>query len=267
MSLLRTLIIVLFFIVALSVFSEKPAQSKKLFLSEVHQTTEVCGKNQLIDEININNSKIKNIISNNVEVKISGIPFKLKARIAYEKTINFRMVIQSFVGKEVDVGSNSNEFWFWSRRMNPPYLHYASYPNLYKCGLKEAFHPLWMVESLSIGTITGAHIRETPKYLLITEKRISTENTEVTKLTLVNKELKAIVGHYLLDNGRFVISAEVKSFSHTEGYYIPKRIVTIWYDENVILTWNLNEIRVNEKIDPSNWQMPYYKNKIDMATD
>jgi len=236
---------------------------QELFLSKI--TCEELPSNadiDLINRINVKNSKIKSIVSDNIEIQING--FRLFARMLYEKDRKFNMKIRSFLGKEVEIGSNNDSFWFWSKRMKPPYLHYASYKNLYNCGLKEAFHPLWMMESLSVGNVVSdAIIKSSQRYLLIIERRKSTSNSIVTKVTLIDKKNELIIGHYLMDDLGFIASAEIQHFNNL----VPDKIVIIWHRENVTLYWNIYNIRINQNIDPYNWQMPYYKNKINMENN
>lgn len=261
----KTIFFVLVFLISLlALYEGQPSTERQLFLYEIKDVS-VLIKTSLIDRINKKNSKIKSLFSADAQVQISHVPFKLTAEMAYEKDRNFRMVVRSVMGKELDVGSNSDTFWFWSKRMNPPYLHYASYSDLYKCRLKDVFHPLWMMESLGINEInSNAVVKDSPKYLIISEKRRSTSNTIVIKVTLIDKKSEAIVGHYILNEGKVIVSAEVKEF-HPNG--IPKKIAIIWHEENVSLTWSLNEVRVNCKIDPYNWRMPYHKKSINMGKD
>lgn len=239
--------------------------SKAILLSDIKEmsipkSTEV----ELISKINEKNSLIQTI-SSDVQIKYGYIP--LKANMVYEKDHNFRMMVHSLFGSEMDIGSNSDSFWFWSKRMKPSGLYYASYTDIYNCRLKDAFHPLWMIESLGVEKINLNNVKSNKKYIIITEKRKSVSDTTVTKITLIDKNLEAIVGHYLLNDNGVIISAEVKEFSNIKGHLIPKRILTIWHQENVSLNWSLNEIRVNNKIDSYNWKMPQYKKMINMSTD
>lgn len=220
----------------------------------------------LISRINEKNKAVQTISSNDIQIQFGYIP--LKSNMVYEKDHKFRMIVQSMLGNEMDIGSNSDSFWFWSKRMKPPGLYYAAYTDLYNCRLKDAFHPLWLIESLGFEKINlSANIKNNQKYLVITEKRRSTSNSIVTKITLVDKKLEIIVGHYLLNDNGLIISAEVKEFSKIDGHLVPSKIFTIWHQENVSLTWILNEIRINNKIDPYNWRMPYYKKMINMGLD
>jgi predicted transcriptional regulator len=46
---------------------------------------------------------------------------------------------------------------------------------------------------------------------------------------------------------------------------VPNKIFIQWYEENIFLTWDLSEIKINLGINPSYWIMPNMKNSINMA--
>jgi hypothetical protein len=219
---------------------------------------------QIIKEINIKNSKIKNFFCSNVEISIDNIPFKLQALLIYEKKLNFRMLVRSFVGKELDIGSNKNYFWFWSKRMVPSGLYYAKHKDLYKTKLRTPFSPKWIMESLGFEEINNkVRVSKSGLYLIIEEDRISSMNTRVTKKTLVNIESRMIVGHYLYENNRLISSAEVKESRNN----MPYSIRVIWHEENIGISLKLNDPGINNKINSSHWIMPDYRNKINMIID
>jgi len=223
----------------------------------IPQSTEI----DLISKINKKNSLIQTINFNDIQIKIGRI--SLKANMVYERDRNFRMIVSSIFGNEMDIGSNHDLFWFWSRRMKPPGLYYAAYTDLYNCQLKDAFHPLWIIESLGIGKINqNVDIKSNSKYIVIIEKRRGISNTTVTKITLIDKKLEAIVGHYLLNDDEVIISAEIREFNK---YLLPSKIITIWHQENVALEWTIKKMSINNKIDTHNWQMPYCKKTINMG--
>ena len=216
----------------------------------------------LVKKLNQKNSKIKSFYSDDIRIKIEKVPFKLRAFLCYEKKQNFRMIVKSVVGRELDIGSNSKLFWFWSRRMEPPTLNYADYRDLYKTCLKTPLHPLWLMESLGINEIPlNTTVSQKGKYITISEPRQSTMNTMAVKKTVIDAEKMLIVGHYLFESGVLISSAEVTEFSNG----LPKTMVIIWHSENVTMYWNLQNTTINQEINPSNWIMPNMKNKINLA--
>jgi hypothetical protein len=67
---------------------------------------------------------------------------------------NFRLQALAIGSPEVDIGSNSEEFWFWIKRAPQPYVFhcaYADYPAVAKRGaMPFPFQPEWVVEALGM---------------------------------------------------------------------------------------------------------------------
>ena len=62
----------------------------------------------------------------NATLRVEGIP-ALRANLAYEQPRNFRLLAQlsQFTGRELDMGSNDELFWFWIRRDTQPSVYFA----------------------------------------------------------------------------------------------------------------------------------------------
>jgi hypothetical protein len=222
---------------------------------------------ELISRINEKSSEIQSLYLEKMPIKFQQnfISFKANGEIAMLKDINFRLKVSSKItGKEMDIGSNDNFFWFWSKRMNPPYLHYANHKDLSKTMLRTALNPNWMIESLNVqeikkDNITVAYFKN---FYAIIQNRISANLEKVTLVLLLDPQKETIVGRYLYDiNGKMIASTE---YENGTGI-VPNKIFIQWYEENIFLTWDLSEIKINLGINPSYWIMPNMKNSINMA--
>jgi hypothetical protein len=224
----------------------------------------------VIREINARNAKITNLICQDVKIKLKAdISVSLDASLAFEREKKFRMGVESFLGKEMDIGSNDTHFWFWSKRMDPPALHYAKHEDIDKTLLKAPLNPLWIMECIGINPIKteGVQVARINGHWAVIEERTS-NSMPVTKVTLIDRENKRIIGHYLYDhNGKMEASAEVVAFRDIDGHQIPSNMVIIWYSEGIRMEWQINDPRINVGLDPKNWEMPQMKHMIDMAND
>ena len=223
---------------------------------------------ELVQIINQRNAAIISFVCDDIDIHIQQkFSVRVSANVRYRKNKFFRLISSSFFGKEMDIGSNLDHFWFWSRRMNPPALHYAKHENLNKTRLKTPFHPVWMKEILSIDPISikGAWTRKRGNNLEIIRMQQSATGRPVVKITMIDPKKLAIVGHYVYENGKLVASAEVYEHTVKEGYYLPSKILIRWYQENVTMVWQLHNIQINVKLDPSSWDMPRIRQKIEMG--
>ena len=84
---------------------------------------------EVIREVNKRNSQIRSLSCDEMKVKVwqNGMGFRLSGDLNYEKKRNFRMRFRSILGSEIDLGSNEDHFWYWSRRNPRPGLFYAKH--------------------------------------------------------------------------------------------------------------------------------------------
>jgi len=224
------------------------------------QAPEKTEEMKLIEAINTRNASI-NCVSCNVDIRATHqFTVKLTAVIHHEKKLRFRMLTNSVLGRESDIGSNDTQFWFWSKRMDPPCLYWGQQENLMKSRLKSPFNPEFLVGLLGVVEIDtqGASVVRHGKHIAILQPRISTNGEPITKVTLIDHQRSVVVGHYLYDqNDKLIASAEVESLLTTNtGHIIPKKLKMVWYEENILVEWTLRDIRINGPQSPSNFQMP-----------
>lgn len=223
-------------------------------------------RNELIDQVNQINSKIKSIYYPKIIIQSGNI--KIESVFIYEKDKNFRMINWSIFGKESDIGSNNKYFWFWSKRMKPSALFYAKHEDLSKTRLKTLFHPTWMMETIGINEINieDAIIFNYESYLGITQKRIDVTNGLPVKRTyLIDKEKKACYGHYLFDEkNEPIVSFEVYNYYLKDGIYFPKEAGIIWHKESLKLKWIMSDPIINSNLENNNWNIPEINPKIDL---
>src|SRR5262249_39505506 len=108
---------------------------------------------------------------------------------------NFRLQADALGSSEVDVGSNSQEFWFWIKRSPQPYVYYCAYTDFEKVAargrLPFPFQPEWVVEALGMAEY-DAHqkyeVNDTSKdtYDLV-QRTKSPRGTDVVKVIAFRK--------------------------------------------------------------------------------
>jgi hypothetical protein len=221
-----------------------------------------------INSVNKKNDKIRNIIYENIELCVAEkIVVRVRGFLAFEKDKKLRLVTSSFSGKEIDIGSNDDYFWFWSRRMKPPALYYASQGNITNTRLKTPFHPVWLMETLSIGKVDllETNIVRQGKYWAVTQPRTSILGSSIIKITMIDPEKLTIVGHYIYESGRLVVSTEIIDFYPIQNYWFPKKVRTIWLEEGVRVDWSLGPPQINKTINSNLWKKPQMQIELDMA--
>jgi hypothetical protein len=219
--------------------------------------------------MNTRNELIKNICYPNILMQTDEIKFvaELKSTLVYEKELKFRMMVWSILGKESDIGSNDDIFWFWSKRMTPPALFYAKHEDLHKTRLKTPFHPSWMKDLVGINPVdsTDASIFAQGSYLVVAKFQLSVMGEPIVRMYLIDPARMAYVGHYIFKtSGELVVSAEILDFHEVNGYFLPKTIDITLTEENLKTKWIMDRPVLNTQINPLNWQHDTYKTTIDL---
>jgi len=224
-----------------------------------------------IKRINARNASIRSLECHNITIRVNcpgTPPVNLKSEMAYEKDKKFRMINQSVLGREADVGSNDQQFWFWSKRMRPPTLYYANHSDMIKVPLRDPLNPLWLMECMNVQEIAtkNTEIRQQEKYWAIHQTRVSLLGALVVKMTLIDPQEERIVGHYLYNSeNKLIASSEIVAFAKCGSVYVPTEMKMCWHEENMSMLFQFTQIAVNTKIKDTTWILPNYLRKKNMA--
>lgn len=233
-----------------------------------HEITHSTQVSDLIDTINAHNEEIRSLSCDDIRVHVSqgGIKLRLKAEVTYQKPRFFRMVTKSLVGTELDIGSNNDLFWFWSRRMRPPILYYADHRDFYKTRMKTPFNPMFMMETLGLGKIdvTDAKAVEArDKYVVIRLAKNSI-GQPIALFTYLNKQTARIDGIAVVNaDGKLSASGEVLSWRNDA----PSQILYVWAEERTSMLLDLPNVTLNGVIDSTKFDLPNISPRQDMSKD
>lgn len=203
-------------------------------------------ENYEIVDLNFINQQNKRIDKIFCKINIKQGLFSAQGFVAYEKPNNFRMIASSFLSKEIDIGSNSEYFWFWSNNLKPKALYYCKHKQLKNSNLKDIFYPEVLKSFLGIDEIKHQKIFDDNL-----KKIITFENNKITS-------------HLLFKNNKLVISAKIKEFQKVENIFLPKKIEIYVVEEDIFIEWILQEVKIN-KFDYNDYKMPIYKEKINIG--
>lgn len=215
---------------------------------------------KLIQEVNTKNESINSFRNKkfNIIIQDKLIANKFQANVSYVKYKNFRLNVRSIVGEEVDLGSNKDQFWIWSRRMNPSGVYFADHKDIYKTNLRTPFHPIWLKQILGLDPFTNIdfvaveHIHQ----IELMEMTYASQYKPVIRSTLIDKEDKKIVGHRLYENHKLIASSTILDHELRGEAWIPTTILVEWYEEKVSVLFNLISSDVNVEIPDTEFNLP-----------
>jgi hypothetical protein len=111
---------------------------------------------------------------------------------------NFRLQADALGNSEVDVGSNSQEFWFWIKRSPQPYVYFCSYSDFEKVAargrLPFPFQPEWVVEALGMAEYDARQkyeVNESKDTYDLVQRTRSPRGTDVVKVVAFRKAPRA----------------------------------------------------------------------------
>jgi hypothetical protein len=246
----KFLLIIMLILFFLTIFSIKKAENRKEYL-DLSSSSEVTN-DKIVQKINENSEQIKKIYA---ELTIEQFPILLKGFIAYEKDNNFKMTCSSILRKEIEIGSNNNFFWFWSNHMKPKALYYCDYDKIEKTRLRKIFYPKLLKTFLGIDKLNNYEIRKKDDFLYVLENFI-VSNEKLIKVTII-KEGK-IIAYKLCKDNEILLEVEIIEFKEN----LPQKIKINWIEEKIEQQWILSNIKINNDYD--DWQMPEYKQKINL---
>lgn len=206
--------------------------------------------------------------SMHAKFQMAPLPVAAPGTIIVEAPRNFRLRVSHPLGggDELDVGSNTSEFWIWQKAMNPPYLltsHHEDMP-LALQHFKVPFQPDWIMEVLGVIPIDGSQYQIHPSsqrnVVELTTTAQSPGGEPMRKVIRVDTRKGYVTEHLLWDHaGRLVASAELDGHRIEAGSQIamPRKLRIQWPEADLDLRITLERVEVNPPHLPDLvWQVP-----------
>ncbi len=236
-------------------------------------------KAELVDHLNQNINNLYSWRSTDIRITArekGGIPVRLSAFLAVETPRKLRLKVDSVMGAEVDLGSNFERFWFWSKRNEPSYVLTASHKQtaVAQQRMQLPVDPEWLMEALGVipideTTISMDHDAERQRARLISNVKTS-HGRPVRKAIVVDTSRGWIIERSLFDHSnRLIARAEYSGHTLFRGdpdderddVVVPRQIKMQWPDAGLSLTMHIDSHEINPaEISERTWQMPRYPN-------
>jgi hypothetical protein len=195
-------------------------------------------------------------------------PMSLHAVVTVEGNRNFRLTANNPIGgREVDLGSNSERFWFWSPRSETKHVYTARHDQLGQAQeyFPFPFQPDWLMEVLGVIPFDETEVTLEPpepgaRVATLVAHRISPQGEPVRKLTIVDSCHGLVLEHWLLDQrGRLIAKAMLRDHwpDAATGVVLPRQIDLDWPQARLGLAITLGPLEINPaRIPPQTWTMP-----------
>lgn len=218
----------------------------------------------ILEHLNKQRSQVVAWRSTDVRIKASGtgvIAPSLSANVSVESPKNLRFSARSIRGTEVDFGSNSDRFWFWTRAEQPDIVLTGSHDGLDRQqAVSIPFPPGWLMEALGVIPIDPSTVQvlrdpDTPDQAKLVSVDY-VQGQKVDRVMLVDLALGQIVEHSLYGaNGNLITSAAMSNFQPSAGVMLPRTIVLNCPEAGSRMKMTIGDIEVNPSIPVTTWQM------------
>jgi hypothetical protein len=202
-------------------------------------------------------------------VRITAEGWSLAGTIAVEKGRHLRLEVTSLRGKEVDLGSNDERFWIWSREMDPGFVT-CKHENMeiarQQVGIP--FEPDWLMQALGVAPLltSGVTMQTDPanEQIRLVEHIVAAHGQPLRRTVVVDlKKGGVVTEHGLYDyNSRPIALARLSDhrMDKESGVVLPHRVIIELPQNKMVMTMSLGDILVNPKSIPSVvWQMPHMR--------
>lgn len=217
---------------------------------------------QLVGILNANAHLLKSLECRDLDMDCSqdGQSAGLTGVMVCQKPRNFRLNAKVVGNVEVDMGSNQEEFWYWIKRAEPPYLYHCSYQDFARGNVRMPFpfQPDWVMEALGMAEYDPTRQYQViphPTTIELVEKSVTTDGKPVRKVTVFSKTQNQVqvTAHVLLDaaTGKEICGAYVKELQQDRGTgaIVPHKIHLVWPAEKIQMKLKLDSIVVNGPIE------------------
>jgi hypothetical protein len=215
----------------------------------------------LVEYLNDNASRAQAVQCSRVAVdcKQGRQAIGLDGVLVFQKPKDFRLRLSLVNQPQVDIGSNSNEFWYWIGKANPPYVFHCSYDALSsgRVALTFPFQPEMIVAAMGIGEYDPKakyEVRDNPKnnYIELVEQATSAQGQPVQRVTVFARNRVAapnpqVLAHVLLDSkGKMICQAKVKEVQihRATGAILPQKVTLEWPSQELTMTMTLPDLQV-----------------------
>ncbi|MEZ6064332.1 MAG: hypothetical protein R3B90_01170 [Planctomycetaceae bacterium] len=204
----------------------------------------------------------------NAKFHMSPLPMGIPGQVVVEAPQNFRIRVSHPIGggDELDVGSNTDQFWLWQKNDAVPYLLTARHEDMPIAmqSFRIPFQPDWVMEVFGVIPIDGSKYRldQDPRngYVDLVADTHSTAGVPVRKIVRIDRRRGWINEHIIQSpTGDLIASAQLQDYEATpqSGILLPKTIRINWPEHDLELTVRLGEVLINPpQLPEMAWQIP-----------
>jgi hypothetical protein len=208
----------------------------------------------VIDVVNSNSDRVQSLSTTRATISIPGIP-ALNSNIAFQRPRSFRLVARTFIGPEVDLGSNDELLWFWIKHAQPPALFFCRHDQFATSAARQVMpvEPEWLIEAFGVVRFDPSDHVEGPfpvgngRVEIRSKSRKPGDTT--SRITIVDDSRGVVLEQHVYDaNGARLASAILSKHARDPATEVtlPRHIEIQWPPAKFELSIDLADIHVNQ---------------------
>lgn len=221
---------------------------------------------EVVAHVNRNTERVESWRASRIRIHAQGVMFPLQGRIAVERGNHVRLEVTSPRGGEVDIGSNDEQFWVWSREMKPAFVtckHENTEAVRRSYGIP--FETEWLMEALGVAPIPteGMTLETSPtkNEMRLVQQVVTARGHQLRRALLIDlKKGGVVTEHSLYDyDGNRIAIAKLGAhyYDKQSGAVLPHRVTLDWPKNQMAVTMEFGKIDVNPTSIPSQvWELP-----------
>lgn len=222
---------------------------------------------QVIDAINANSAKVQQLHSEDVRLSFPGeMPFSVKATMDYERPLRFRLSGESILGRELDLGSNNDEYWMWVKRNPPPTVYHGRQDQFFESAAQQflPMPPYWIAEAFGLVYLDPNQphkmFGQQANGLFEIHSQITTPRGFLYRVLEVDQRQALVKKQMLYDaNEQLLASAEASDFRHDplQNVTLPHLIRVSLPSAGIVFEFQVSNYVINQRnVDPDLWTKP-----------
>jgi hypothetical protein len=215
----------------------------------------------LVDYLNDCSNRMQSVKSDGLymDCKAPNGSVGLIANMVCEKPRNFRLRGTLAGQTACDIGSNNDEFWYWIKQSDPPFLYHCSYDAMSRGNVRLPFpfQPDMVIAALGMAQYdpdpSKYDLKVVKDKLELSENVTTAQGQPARRVTVfargkvdVSKGRPQVVEYALRDlQGHELCKATVQRVTIQGGAIVPQQVRVSWPEQKMELALTLNTVSVN----------------------
>jgi hypothetical protein len=214
---------------------------------------------QVVNIVNGNSAQVQSLFTSQGTVTIPGIPTAMRTVVAYQRDRRLRLHADTaLTGKELDLGSNDDLFWFWVKRNQPPALYFCRHDRFAASSARQILpvEPNWLPRALGVVTFDPTARHQGPARISAGRLEIRTLPSTpdgFTEVTVIDASRAVVLEEHVYDSkGQRLATALLSKHQRdgTTGITLPRHVDLNLPTINLEIAIELKDEQIN-RLQPS----------------